>query len=208
MPGYHWPSDAEVLGAVTRTQLYLSARKQVNFLLTMAERSIEPNEQVDTSALTVEHVMPQSVLTAPAWTDYLERSDVQIGEAVAVMHTLGNLTLVASAYNSEMSNRSFQAKKKDLSQSPLRINNAVSQADTWLPADIEARSTQLAEPVSQSVAGPHDRVTGYQPIGASSGAARQAGERVASPSRGCVDQRGGPTRIPWPPCRRGSRTSE
>ena len=145
MQGYHWPSDAEVLGTVTRTQLYLSARKQVNYLLTMAERSLEPHEQVDTSTLTVEHVMPQSVLTAPEWTEYLETAGVQVGQAVAVMHTLGNLTLVAGPYNSEMSNRGFPAKKEELSASPLRINNAVAQAETWLPSDIEARSKELAD---------------------------------------------------------------
>lgn len=163
MHGYHWPSDAEVLGTVTRTQLYLSARKQVNYLLTMAERSLEPHEQVDTSTLTVEHVMPQSVLTAPAWTDYLEKAGVQIGEAVAVMHTLGNLTLVASAYNSEMSNRGFRAKKEELGASPLRINNAVAQAETWLPADIEARSTELADLFLRQLRGPATAVPAPSP---------------------------------------------
>lgn len=145
MQGYHWPSDTEVRSTVTRTQLYLSARKQVNYLLTMAERSLEPHEQVNTSTLTIEHVMPQSLLTTPVWTEYMSQAKVQLGDAVAVMHTLGNLTLVAGPYNSEMSNESFQIKKEELGKSPLRINHAISQAATWLPADIEARSTVLAD---------------------------------------------------------------
>ena len=113
----------------------------MNYLLTLAERTLEPYEQVDTSTLTVEHVMPQSVLTAPAWTDYLDNEGVPIGEAVAVMHTLGNLTLVAGAYNSGNEQPWIRGQAGGAKgSSPLRINNALAHAETWLPADIEARS--------------------------------------------------------------------
>lgn len=154
MPGYHWPSDAEVLGSVARTPIYISARKQVNFLLTMVERIVEPLEQVDTATLTIEHVLPQSVLVAPDWTNYLDDAGVPLGDAVAVMHTLGNLTLVAGAYNSEMSNRSFALKRTDFGESPLRINNSIAGHEKWTPATIEGRSVQLAKMLLAALPGP------------------------------------------------------
>ncbi|MEV7396725.1 DUF262 domain-containing HNH endonuclease family protein [Aeromicrobium sp. NPDC092404] len=154
LPGYHWPSDPEVMGAVAKTPLYLSARKQVNYLLTMVERILEPLEQVDTSTLTIEHVLPQSVLTTPGWTEYLEGSSVQLGDAVAVIHTLGNLTLVAGPYNSEMSNRTFELKRTEFGESPLRINNVIAHHSSWLPQDIEARSSELAGLLLAALPGP------------------------------------------------------
>jgi hypothetical protein len=154
MPGYHWPSDDEVKGAVTRTQLYLSARKQVKYLLTAVERILEPLERVDTSDLTIEHVMPQAVLTAADWTAYLDQAGVRPGDAIAVLHTLGNLTLVAGTYNIEMSSRSFSSKRGELAESPLRINAAIASADTWLPTNIEARSSNLADLLLESLPGP------------------------------------------------------
>lgn len=154
MPGYHWPSDSEVLGVVGQTPIYLSARKQVNFLLTMVERILKPLEQVDTSTLTIEHVMPQDALTDLAWTDYLEREGAWIVDALPVMHTLGNLTLVAGAHDSGLSDSSFEAKRVELAKSPLRINDAVAQSATWLPADISDRSEALAKLLLEALPGP------------------------------------------------------
>ncbi|MER7559707.1 DUF262 domain-containing HNH endonuclease family protein [Nocardioides sp. NPDC126508] len=154
LPGYHWPSDSEVMGVVEKTPIYLSARKQVSFLLTMVERILEPLEQVETSTLTVEHIMPQSVLTEPTWTGYLEREGAQLADAVPVMHTLGNLTLVAGPYNSRLGNAGFDVKRVELGASPLRINREISASETWLPDDIAKRSEVLSRLLLDVLPGP------------------------------------------------------
>lgn len=154
LPGYHWPSDSEVMGLVEKTPIYLSARKQVNFLLTMVERILEPLEQVDTSTLTVEHIMPQSVLTEPTWTGYFEREGVQLADAVPVMHTFGNLTLVAGPYNSRLGSAGFDVKRVELGLSPLRINSEISESETWLPDGIAKRSKVLSRLLLDALPGP------------------------------------------------------
>lgn len=66
--------------------------------------------------LTIEHIMPQT-LTAK-WKIDLGKKATEIYEKY--VHCIGNLTL--TGYNSEMSNDSFEEKKKVYKESNIYIN--------------------------------------------------------------------------------------
>ena len=59
------------------------------------------------------------------------------------LHTLGNLTL--TAYNSELSNESFEEKKKILSESHLELNKYFNAKLYWREIDIKKRAEILAD---------------------------------------------------------------
>jgi hypothetical protein len=59
------------------------------------------------------------------------------------LHTLGNLTL--SAYNPELSNKSFAEKKETYNASNLELNRYVSKFNKWNQDSIQQRAQVLAD---------------------------------------------------------------
>lgn len=150
----HYVGDKELRDAIARTPYFLTGnRKHRKTLLTWLEREFESQEPVDTTRLSIEHVMPQTL--TPAWQDYLaENSDQEdMREAYdASVHTLGNLTL--TGYNSQMSNRSFVEKKKELIRSGVRLSQSITVQDKWGPEEITRRGDALADLIIDRWPGP------------------------------------------------------
>jgi len=98
---------------------------------------------VDTSQLTVEHVMPQNHNLSQSWKRMLGNNWEEVHDKY--LHTLGNLTL--TAYNSELSDRPFDEKKNiqgGFKDSPLRLNRMLSTSTEWNAEQIQQRATALA----------------------------------------------------------------
>ena len=98
----------------------------------------DTKEKLSTNNLSIEHIMPQTL--SRSWRKYI--SDKEYEEYV---HTLGNLSI--TGYNSEMSNKSFEEKKKILKQnSRVQIlNEDIVDKDKWTIQDIINRSNRLAD---------------------------------------------------------------
>lgn len=137
---YRCPSDPEVLSAVQRTPIFLSARKQLGFILTEIERLLEPMELHPKFGLAISHVMPQGL--PGHWTTYVLEGGEKLDDAISLVHTLGNLTL--TAVDEVLSEQSFLETQALLSHSPLRLNSDIAGKSSWLPSDIEDRSTLMA----------------------------------------------------------------
>lgn len=140
LKGYHWPSDGEVLQAVVGQPLYISARRQVPFVLAEAERLLSNKEHAVTTGLTIEHVMPQTL--SEEWRSALKAAGVEVDDALALLHTLGNLTL--TGHNPALGNATFEDKKAVFGESPLHLNQDLAELDSLLPQDISRRSVELA----------------------------------------------------------------
>ena len=95
-------------------------------------------EKLSTHNLSIEHIMPQTL--SRSWRQYI--SDKEHEEYV---HTLGNLSI--TGYNSEMSNKSFEEKKKILRQNSRVqvLNEDVVDKDKWTIEDIIDRGNRLAD---------------------------------------------------------------
>lgn len=83
--------------------------------------------------------MPQTL--TESWRNELGEDGDTTHELL--LHTLGNLTL--TAYNSELSNDSFAAKKLRLKESHLEMNKYFNHKQTWGREDIERRSADLVD---------------------------------------------------------------
>lgn len=97
----------------------------------------DTKEKLSTSNLTIEHIMPQTL--SRSWRQYISDKDHE-----EYVHTLGNLSI--TGYNSEMSNKSFEEKKKILKQnSRVQIlNEDIVDKDKWTIKDIVNRGNRLA----------------------------------------------------------------
>lgn len=149
-PGSYWPPDSEVLSAVIHQPIFVSSKRQVRFLLVEAERLLSDGGPLDASDLDVRHVMPQSL--TPEWEQELLSADVDLDDARALLHTLGNLTL-AGRYE-QLEGLSFSDYRSMFSGSTLKLNQKLGNETTFLPNDIEARSVDIARVLLGGFPGP------------------------------------------------------
>lgn len=142
-----WPDDAEFQAAWSRNALYENlTRPRLRLLLEALEAALH-SEFAETSnvprGLTVEHVLPQS------WSTYWPLpADVPAVEAQlerqALLHTIGNLTLLNEKLNPLVSNGAWPTKRKALVEhSVLKLNRDLCDSEVWDESAIRARSDLL-----------------------------------------------------------------
>lgn len=139
-----FPDNAEFFNALTTRNAYHYRRSL--YLLSNLENMHHTKDPLNLSngSFTIEHVMPQNALAASGWKSDLAGIDEETFETL--LNNLGNLTL--SAYNSELSDDSFQEKKQryvgGYSKDYLVISDAMRKADCWGENQIKARAKELA----------------------------------------------------------------
>jgi Protein of unknown function (DUF1524) len=139
--GKGYPRDEEFRDRLESVRLYGAGdrREKTKLLLERLEASFGHKEHVVTAALTIEHVMPQTL--TDEWQADLGATWEEDHEQL--LHTLGNLTL--TSYNSELNNDRFEDKKKLYAESHLELNEYFASVDRWTAADIDRRAEVLAE---------------------------------------------------------------
>jgi hypothetical protein len=108
--------------------------------LERAERGEENCELVpnaDTSAVSLEHVLPEH--PGGNWPS------LSAEEAEALSRRLGNLVLLATKKNNSLGNQSFIDKKPILSKSDFLLTKEVGASEGWGTAEIEARQKRLSQ---------------------------------------------------------------
>jgi hypothetical protein len=108
-------------------------------ILERLEAALGHKEVVPGAALTIEHVMPQSL--SDEWKNHLGASWEEDHEEF--LHTLGNLTL--TNYNAELSNAPFGEKKKLFATSHVELNRYFNSIAVWTSGEIDRRSEVLTE---------------------------------------------------------------
>ncbi|ATE52993.1 GmrSD restriction endonuclease domain-containing protein [Actinosynnema pretiosum] len=177
-----FPGDQAVREAVLEHPFYWRGKEwQKKFVLRCFEEGWGRGEQVDfeKSKLTIEHVMPQTL--TEEWRRGLAQDlgDYETVEELhqAVVHTLGNLTL--SAYNGQMSNKPFDAKRRVLASSGLAMNLDIAERSTWGVAEIRQRGEELADLAIKIWPGPDDSIP-HEPQSPKLAAVRRALREVPS----------------------------
>jgi len=100
-------------------------------------------ERVIVEDYSIEHVMPQNRDLSVQWREELGEEWQRVQETY--LHTIGNLTL--TGYNSELSDKTFLTKRDmegGFSQSPLKLNQSLSQLECWNEEQIRNRSDILS----------------------------------------------------------------
>lgn len=135
-----YPKDSEFKSRLTDVKLYGSNRSEkARLILESIEEYFKHKEQVSLDSLSIEHVMPQTL--NHWWKEQLGEDWALTHELL--IHSLGNLTL--TAYNSELSNDDFLAKRTHFQNSHLELNKYFHDKNSWCREDIEERAAYLAE---------------------------------------------------------------
>lgn len=141
-----FPDDAEFTGALENKAVYQMRGKYKAYLFERLENygTIEAKDvytQLDKSVYTIEHIMPQHL--TPAWVEALGPNAEEIH--TIWLHRLANLTL--TGYNPSLSNNPFiekrDAKKGGYKASGLRMNQKISQKDSWGLPELKERNSEL-----------------------------------------------------------------
>ena len=150
----YWPTDENVIDELASRQLYLRLKQvPLRLLLDTLDSHIASNRTESTPSirkLTIEHLLPQEWTQnwpLPETLDHAERLQLS-GDRNALLHTLGNLTLVTGSSNSSMSNSAWPIKQKYLLEfSALTLNRRLP--DTWDVDEIRGRNGYLAQIVCE-----------------------------------------------------------
>ena len=138
-----YPSDIEFKQSLLIRDVYNFDR--CNYLLRNLE-NYRRNDPIGDENHTIEHIMPQNPNLSKAWQDELGENFQEIYEKY--LHTIGNLTLIATRDNPALSDLPF-GKKRDMDggfrDSPLRLNRSLAQTEQWDEKTILARAEELAE---------------------------------------------------------------
>ena len=135
------PTDDVFALALKEKNLY---RKNAlcKYLLVAVEN--QGKEKVDTTTLSIEHIMPQNKNLSKSWQIMLGENWEQVHDKY--IHTLGNLTL--TGYNSELGDKPFDVKKNMLEnpETPTHITvlyNDVLDKENWNEKTIKDRADRL-----------------------------------------------------------------
>ncbi len=136
-----FPADDKFAAAFVSRDIYnMRAR---NYILNCLE-NYENKAPITIENYTIEHIMPQNQNLSLTWQEELGPNWRDIHKKY--LHTIGNLTL--TAYNTEMSDRSFLEKKEmtgGFKESALRLNRYVVLQNQWNEQQILERGNELAE---------------------------------------------------------------
>lgn len=136
------PTDSEFRQALLGENLYRPAWR-CKYLLAGLENHNHPKDPRSFSEYTIEHIMPQNAMAHAEWRNMLADLD----RFPLLVNSLGNLTL--TAYNSELSDGTFEQKKNraigGYDSEYLSISAELHDASQWNEQAIAQRGTQLAD---------------------------------------------------------------
>ncbi len=134
---YSFPNDAdfqrELVGNKLNDRLKGNACK---YLLYSLERA---GDFAAYSEAVIEYILPQRL--NDWWKNYLRMKNDSAAHEIW-LHTLGNLTL--TAYNSELGNGDFDAKKEIYAQSNFSCTRALTNYPEWTSVQIQRRAKTLS----------------------------------------------------------------
>ena len=142
-----FPDDDEFAQALANKAVYQMRGKYKAYLFERFENygTLETKDVytlLDNGTYSIEHIMPQHL--TPAWIQALGPEAEEIHSTW--LHRLGNLTL--TAYNSNMSNATFQEKRdaeRGYKASGLRMNQHITTKDHWGPEEMQERSDEMVK---------------------------------------------------------------
>lgn len=136
-----FPNDEKFSSALKVKDIYHMRIR--NYILSSLE-NFNNKAPINIEHYTIEHIMPQTKNLSNVWKKELGKNYETVQKKY--LHTIGNLTL--TAYNSEMSNKSFSEKMEmngGFKESALRLNSYVVKQNEWNEKIIKERASILVE---------------------------------------------------------------
>ena len=136
-----FPNDEKFSSALKVKDIYHMRIR--NYILSSLE-NFNNKAPINIENYTIEHIIPQTKNLSNVWKKELGKNYETVQKKY--LHTIGNLTL--TAYNSEMSNKSFSEKMEmngGFKESALRLNSYVVKQNEWNEKIIKERASILVE---------------------------------------------------------------
>src|SRR5438128_1874043 len=103
----------------------------IKYILSNIYERNSPGLAIDPEKMTIEHLVPESPAKGP-------------NLAVEQVASIGNLILVTQKINNKLANKRFSDKKAILKSCNVWVDDVITNAQTWGPAEIQQRATLLA----------------------------------------------------------------
>ncbi|MFJ7773199.1 DUF262 domain-containing protein [Streptomyces sp. NPDC097107] len=145
----YWPRDHDIRYVFRSQPLYKHlTRARLRLVLAELEATLYSGKTeriVHDGELTIEHLLPQSWEAHWPLSDDAGHGSVEAHQRrEALVHTLGNLTLLTGKLNPAVSNGPWERKRAEILQhSALSLNRSL--AERWDEGTITARADHLAE---------------------------------------------------------------
>jgi len=148
-----WPTDEKLQNAVLNTNIYKLKQSRLKLILEAIDVARSNTGNTETislgHSLWIEHLLPQSWRTEPAWAlpPGLPDPSQSALERDHKLHTLGNLTLTTSKLDISLSNKPWPEKLDQLElHTSLQLNrDLIAAAPTsWDESRIADRGKQMA----------------------------------------------------------------
>lgn len=138
--------DDETFKKSFRSRSFNPAEKRTKYILWKLS---QPTGEtlLNIGEIQTEHIMPQKL--SESWISYLKNITGKIEEEIKSLHKeylnkIGNLAIIKSNWNARMSNRIFDEKKKDYSNSEFSITKKLSEYEKWTFDEIDQRTEEMA----------------------------------------------------------------
>lgn len=138
----YWPRDADIKEQFCRLKIYKMSSEKCHFILETLEEDFKHPEPVRLENMWIEHVMPETL--SDEWKNYLGTNWKNVFDNY--LHTIGNLTLIASSPNESIKNKLFLDKKNEwYSQSNIKLTQELNEKwNDWKENQIVERAQILA----------------------------------------------------------------
>ena len=133
-----WEEVKALFPEIIYTENFTKQRSLMKYILTGLAKAATSAVSVDYDSMTIEHLVPQSMIGIDSWTDTI------VGQA-------GNLILVTENLNSKLKDKPFKEKKKILLSHNFDLPIDILNAADWTPENIIKRTIDMAELAYQSV---------------------------------------------------------
>ncbi len=127
------------------SDMYKMVSKKRNYLILRLDRFVSDGAAVyDSKILTIEHVLPQTVLEGSQWAEWWPNQE----ERDYWLHKIANLLPLAKRTNSQAQNYDFDLKKEKYftgkaGTSSFALTSQVLRYDVWMPETVKARQEEL-----------------------------------------------------------------
>ncbi|RZU02159.1 DUF262 domain-containing protein [Rivibacter subsaxonicus] len=142
--------EQSALRRVLQSDIYLMTARRRNYLILRLDSFlVDGAATYDPTVLTIEHVLPQTVVEGSVWaTQWPNFSD-----RILWLHRLANLVPLTQRRNSQAQNYDFERKKKAYfggkqGVSSYALTTQVLNTAAWTPAVVEQRQADLLEMLS------------------------------------------------------------
>ena len=139
------PTDERVKNYLLTNNAYTLSHSLL--FLTRLENKDNSTPIVDTSTLSIEHIMPQTQDDPGYWRRVVGEKELE--NYAMHCNKIGNLTIVSTRDNSAMRNNSFEKKKEFLQQSKhIKMNEPILLKEKWDIEEIDKRTLLMINAIN------------------------------------------------------------